>query len=201
MKRAKNENKRALISWLLSCAMLVAFAVPMQACGDCRTVVGGPRTVRGEVSYKPGNQVTKFTSTNVSIWEAGSSRLELHAELVTAASDERRFLSLEVPRLQQGTVRTFTATDDARACVSVRGTIGAVREEYCFPFVGTVDVKTLEIVCSEHESGIATCADNIDATIRGKASESTPPGGQTKTTLDVDLHVMSSERWSDSQCK
>lgn len=192
---------RALVTSLLA----VVLGVASYGCGrgDCGTVLSSaPREASGVLTYRPGDGSITYGATEATIWEAAPTALTLNARLATAtasasanAASDARLLTLELHQLEVGRVRSFTgdAQEQAFACISMPydDASGRTPTKTCLPFVGTADVKTLDRDCYRHESGIGTCAMNIDVTIRGTATSGT-------TTLDIALTVISAQHWSNT---
>ncbi len=183
---------------LIASFLCVALGIVSTACGsgNCRTVTGDPRGASGSLTYRPGDGTTTYAATEASIWAAELTALTLNAQLASATTSDARTLSLEIRELEVGKVRSFAGDEHAAiACISspFDYASGRTSTKTCMPFLGTVEVKKLDLDCYRHESGVGTCAENIDVTIRGKATSGT-------TTLDIELTVKSAQHWTDTKC-
>jgi hypothetical protein len=63
----------------------------------------------------------------------------------------------------------------------------------CTPLAGTVAVRQLAVDCYQHESGVGSCADTVDATLHAVSSFQ-------DTTFQLDGDVLTDDRWVAAAC-
>ena len=133
--------------------------------------------------------------SSAAIWSVGKTSLEIDVTLRSETTTTTRTVRVRMSKLVLGATQTLTA-DEASAGPFVEAC--AVLQERaaptCLTLTGTVDVGKLDFSCYRHQSGIATCAENVDVKLRGAAEDS-------GLGIQIRLDVVRAEHWSDPDCE